>query len=277
MKIHVIETGLFKLDGGAMFCVVPKKIWNKLVPADENNLCTWSMRSLLVETGDRKILIDCGMGNKQDEKFMSHYEPHGIQLMDSLQQKGFSRSDITDVFLTHLHFDHCGGAVERDNNGALIPAFPNAKYWSNKAHWQWATEPNDREKASFLHENLQPLQHHGVLHFLEEGEPLAENFSTIWVKGHTEAMMLPVLQHEEKTLVYMADLLPSYAHIPLPYIMGYDVRPLITLEEKTDFLRTAVEQNYYLVFEHDAVHECCNVQETPRGIRPKDFFQVEAL
>ena len=268
---------MFKLDGGAMFGVVPKKIWNKLVPADENNLCTWSMRSLLVETENRKILIDCGMGSKQDKKFMNHYEPHGMQLMESLELKGFSKNDITDVLLTHLHFDHCGGAVERNTSGALVPAFPNAKYWSNEAHWQWATEPNDREKASFLPENLLPLQEHGVLHFLKEGEALAEGFSTIWVHGHTEAMMLPVLQKEEKTLVYMADLLPSYAHIPLPYIMGYDVRPLVTLQEKTNFLQQAVEQNYYLVFEHDAVHQCCNLQETAKGIRPKDFFMVEAL
>lgn len=277
MKIQTISAGLFKLDGGAMFGVVPKKLWNKLVPSDENNLCTWSMRCLLVETGNRKILVDCGMGNKQSEKFMGHYEPHGDTLEDSLQGAGMQADEITDVFLTHLHFDHCGGAVAKDDRDQLIPAFPNATYWTNEAHWQWATNPNGREKASFLPENMLPLQEHGVLSFLKEGEELAPGFSTIWVNGHTEAMMLPVLDSGDKKLVYMADLLPSAAHIPLPYIMGYDVRPLVTLEEKERFLSDAVSNEYYLLFEHDAVNEACDLRETEKGIRPDKFYSLNSL
>jgi glyoxylase-like metal-dependent hydrolase (beta-lactamase superfamily II) len=277
MKIQTISAGLFKLDGGAMFGVVPKKLWNKMVPSDENNLCTWSMRCLLVETGNRKILVDCGMGNKQSDKFMGHYEPHGETLENALQVAGVKADEITDVFLTHLHFDHCGGAVARDHNDRLIPAFPNATYWTNEAHWQWATNPNGREKASFLPENMLPLQEHGVLSFLKEDEELAPGFSTIWVYGHTEAMMLPVLDTGEKTMVYMADLLPSAAHIPLPYIMGYDVRPLETLKEKERFLSNAVRNGYYLLFEHDAVHEACYLRETEKGIRPDKFYSLSTL
>ncbi|MBP7400801.1 MAG: MBL fold metallo-hydrolase, partial [Chitinophagales bacterium] len=242
MKLTSFDCGTFKLDGGAMFGVVPKKIWNKLIPANENNLCTWSMRCLLVETGNRKILIDCGMGTKQDPKFFSHYEPAGnIAIHDSLQDLHLSKEEITDVFLTHLHFDHCGGAVEMDANGKLIPTFPNATYWSNEQHFQWAEFPNAREKASFLKENFIPLREHGVLKFLKEEEELLPGFSTILVHGHTESMMLPKLEFDGKTVVYVADLIPSYAHIPLPYVMGYDVRPLQTLKEKELFLNTALK------------------------------------
>jgi len=278
MQIHAIETGYFKLDGGAMFGVVPKKIWNKLVPADEQNLCMWSMRCLLVIAEGRVILIDCGMGDKQDAKFFSHYEPHGEHtLFSSLKQKHISPEDITDVFLTHLHFDHCGGAVKKDENGKLVPAFPNARYWSNEKHWNWASNPNNREKASFLKENFIPLQEHGVIRFLGEDEELFKGFSTIWVYGHTEAMMLPVIRYQDKTIVYMADLLPSSAHIPIPYVMGYDVRPLITIREKEVFLQEALKKNYVLFFEHDAVNECCTLEQTDKGIRPKQHFRLDGL
>lgn len=277
MKLISIDAGLFKLDGGAMFSVVPKKIWKNLVVPDDNNLCTWSMRCLLVDAGERKILIDCGMGDKQDAKFFSHYEPHGELLLDSLKKKGYSAEDITDVFLTHLHFDHCGGAVSKTENGNLIPAFPNATYWSNEKHWQWASNPNAREKASFLKENFIPLAEHGVVKFLQnEEEEILPGFTTKWVHGHTESMMLPVIRTGDKTLVYMADLTPASAHLPIPYVMGYDVRPLLTLHEKEKFLQQALENNYTLFFEHDAEHECCNVQMTEKGIRPKDFFKVES-
>lgn len=275
MQLHTIETGLFKLDGGAMFGVVPKKIWNKLIPADENNLCTWAMRCLLVQAEGRNILIDCGMGSKQDAKFFSHYEPHGdFTLKGSLKNYHLLPEDITDVFLTHLHFDHCGGAVEKDARGKLVPAFPNARYWSNEKHWNWASRPNAREKASFLPENFLPLQEAGVVHFLEEEEELFPGFSTIWVYGHTEAMMLPVIRYRDKTLVYAADLIPSYAHIPLPYVMGYDVRPLITMSEKEAFFREAMEKNYLLFFEHDRAHACCSLEMTEKGVRPGKYFDV---
>ncbi|MBC8173451.1 MAG: MBL fold metallo-hydrolase [Chitinophagales bacterium] len=277
MKLISINAGLFKLDGGAMFGVVPKKIWNNLVPADANNLCTWSMRCLLVDAGERKILIDCGMGDKQDPKFFSHYEPHGEQLFDALKNKGYGAADITDVFLTHLHFDHCGGAVAKDANGKLIPAFPNATYWSNEKHWEWASNPNAREKASFLKENFLPLQEHGVVKFIKENEEIMDGFSSTWVHGHTESMMLPVIRKEDKTIVYVADLMPGYAHIPIPYVMGYDVRPLMTLHEKEKFLKEALQKNYILFFEHDAEHECCTLQNTEKGIRHKDFFSVDLV
>ncbi len=278
MQLISIHTGLFKLDGGAMFGVVPKKIWNNLVPADDNNLCTWAMRSLLVIGDGKVVLIDCGMGNKQDDKFFGHYEPHGeFSLEGSLKKNGILPADITDVFLTHLHFDHCGGAVKKDEKGKLVPAFHNARYWSNEKHWNWATNPNAREKASFLKENFIPLQEHGVLNFIEEDEELFSGFSTIWVYGHTDAMMLPVIKFHDKTIVYCADLLPSYAHIPLPYVMGYDVRPLITIKEKEVFLKEAVDKNYYLFFEHDNVNECCTVHNTEKGIRPKEFYKVNEI
>ena len=275
MKLISIHSGTFKLDGGAMFGVVPKKIWNKLVPADENNLCTWSMRCLLVDAGNRKILIDCGMGTKQQEKFFSHYEPSGHILHESLRMNGYLAEDITDVFLTHLHFDHCGGAVIKNEKETYQPAFPNARYWSNKKQWDWAVNPNAREKASFLKENFIPLQENQVLKFAEEGEELMQGFTCIEVHGHTQSMMLPVIKYEDKTIVYMADLLPSAAHIPIPYVMGYDTRPLLTLSEKEHFLNTALQNNYTLFFEHDAAHECCTLEMTDKGIRPKDFFKLE--
>jgi glyoxylase-like metal-dependent hydrolase (beta-lactamase superfamily II) len=274
MNLYTIDTELFKLDGGAMFGVVPKSIWNKLNPADENNMCTWAMRLLLIEDGKRLILVDTGIGNKQDAKFFGHYYLHGNHtLTTSLARHGFHTDDITDVFLTHLHFDHVGGSVLNEN-GKLVPAFKNATYWSNGSHWQWATEPNEREKASFLKENILPIQESGQLKFIEEGfKPFAVRF----VSGHTESMMLPQLKYKDRTIVYMADLLPSVGHIPLPYVMAYDMFPLTTLEEKKSFLAEAVENDYVLFFEHDPVHECCTLQVTEKGIRVKDTFKLSEL
>lgn len=287
MLLYTIETGKFKLDGGAMFGVVPKSIWQKLNPPDENNMCTWSMRCLLVQEGDRLVLIDTGIGNKQDAKFYSHYYLHGDDSLDkSLAAAGFSRSDITDVFLTHLHFDHCGGAIERQGD-TLQPAFPRAQYWSNALHWDWAVKPNDREKASFLKENILPIQESGQLQFIHrsankeqyplEEQPFMPGFSVRFVDGHTNAMMLPQIQYKGRTIVYMADLLPSAAHIPIPYVMAYDMFPLTTLNEKKSFLQEALEGDYILYFEHDAAHECCTLQQTEKGIRPKEFFSLKDL
>lgn len=279
MKVHSIDTGFFKLDGGAMFGVVPKSMWQKLNPPDENNMCTWAMRCLLVEVGNRLILIDNGMGNKQDEKFLGHYYLHGNDtLIGSLKKLGFTPNDITDMFLTHLHFDHCGGGVvwNPDRTGFNMQ-FPNAKYWSNKEHWKWATEPNAREKASFLKENILPMQESGHLHFLEEEELGVDGFSYLKMHGHTDAMMLPKIKYKEHTLVYCADLLPSVAHLPIPYVMGYDTRPLLTLDEKTKFLEEAFIKNYILVFEHDPIHECCTLQKTEKGIRADKTFKLNEL
>jgi len=279
MTLHTIDTGFFKLDGGAMFGVVPKAIWNKTNPADENNLCTWAMRCLLVEDGDRLILIDTGIGNKQDEKFFSHYYLHGDATMDSsLAAKGFHRDDITDVFLTHLHFDHVGGAVIRVND-KLIPAFKNATYWSNEQHWNWAVNPNDREKASFLKENILPIQESGQLRFIEghDGVNFTGNISVKFAYGHTDAMMLPVINYKGKQVVYMADLLPSVGHLPLPYVMAYDMFPLKTLTEKKIFLQEALEKQYILYLEHDPVNECCTLQQTEKGIRIKETFNLNTL
>lgn len=278
MNLYSIHAGNFKLDGGAMFGVVPKVIWNKINEADSNNLCSWAMRCLLVEDGDRLILIDNGIGNKQDEKFMGHYHLHGDDTLDgSLKKHGFSRNDITDVFLTHLHFDHCGGSIVYEND-RLVPAFKNANFWSNKAHWEWAVHPNQREKASFLKENILPIQESGRLHFVEDNA--AEWMPNIRIKyagGHTESMMLPTIHYKGHTIVFMADLLPSAGHMPLPYVMAYDMFPLKTLEEKKQFLDEAVSNNYILFFEHDKDHECCNLQQTEKGIRPKDFFKLSDL
>lgn len=287
MKLYSIETGKFKLDGGAMFGVVPKTIWNKLVPADNNNMCTWAMRCLLVEEGERLVLIDTGIGDKQDEKFFSHYYLHGDDSLDrSLASHGFSREDITDVFLTHLHFDHCGGAIQRVGD-RLLPAFPRAQFWSNEAHWKWATQPNDREKASFLKENILPIQQSGQLNFISRvaannNESLDQaafmpDFSLRFVDGHTDSMMLPQIRYKGRTLVYMADLLPSAAHIPVPYVMAYDMFPLTTLGEKKRFLKEALDNDYILFFEHDAEHECCTLQLTDKGIRPGQFFRLSDL
>lgn len=278
MKLHTINTGLFKLDGGAMFGVVPKTIWNKLNPADENNMCTWAMRCLLAEDGDRLVLIDDGIGNKQDEKFFSFYYLHGDDTLDkSLHKLGFSKDDITDVILSHLHFDHCGGSVERTADGKLQPAFKNATFWSNVEHWEWAVRPNPREKASFLRENILPLQEAGQLKYVPGQGELFTGISVSYVHGHTEAMMLPHIKTGDKTVVFVADLLPSTAHIPIPYVMAYDTRPLLTLTEKEKFLEEAVDKSYILFFEHDPSIECCTVQRTEKGIRVKETFKLEEI
>lgn len=279
MKLHTINTGNFKLDGGAMFGVVPKSIWNKLNPADENNLCSWAMRCMLVEDGNRLVLIDNGIGNKQDAKFFSHYYLHGDDTLDkSLAALGYHRNDITDVFLTHLHFDHCGGSIEREGD-KLVPAFKNAHYWSNEAHWKWATEPNDREKASFLRDNILPIRQSGQLKFIDQQDGIAftDHIRVRFAYGHTDAMMLPEIRYNGHTLVYMADLLPSVGHIPLPYVMAYDMFPLTTLEEKKRFLMEANERNYVLYFEHDPVVECCTLQSTEKGIRVHETFPLSNL
>jgi glyoxylase-like metal-dependent hydrolase (beta-lactamase superfamily II) len=286
MKLYSINTGYFKLDGGAMFGVVPKTIWNKINPANENNLCNWALRSLLIEDGNRLILIDDGIGDKQDEKFFSHYYLNGNDSLDkSLAMHGFHRNDITDVFLTHLHFDHCGGSIIREGS-KLIPAFKNAVYWSNQKHWQTATQPNEREKASFLKENILPIDESGQLKFVEtpksSGSELAstsftENISVRFVDGHTDGMMLPQINYNGRTVVYMADLLPSQGHIPIPYIMAYDMQPLISMQEKKSFLKEALENDYILFFEHDPQYECCVLQQTGKGIRPKEFFRLDEV
>jgi glyoxylase-like metal-dependent hydrolase (beta-lactamase superfamily II) len=297
MKLYSINTGYFKLDGGAMFGVVPKMIWNKINPADENNLCNWAMRSLLIEDGNRLILIDNGIGDKQDEKFFSYYYLHGEDNLDkSLSKNGFHRDDITDVFLTHLHFDHCGGSIIREGD-KLVPAFKNANYWSNEWHWLAATQPNEREKASFLKENILPIEVSGQLKFVKHplqaeetkskltlhppeaiaSVSFAENILVRFVEGHTNGMMLPQINYNGRTVVYMADLLPSQGHIPVPYIMAYDMQPLITLTEKKSFLKEALENDYVLFFEHDPKYECCVLQQTERGIRPKEFFRLDEM
>ncbi|HEU5148792.1 MAG TPA: MBL fold metallo-hydrolase [Chryseosolibacter sp.] len=274
-RLHVINTGHFKLDGGAMFGVVPKSIWQRTNPADENNLCSWAMRCLLIEDGDRLILIDNGLGNKQDAKFFSYYYLHGDDsLSKSLHAAGFSENDVTDMFLTHLHFDHCGGGVVRDGD-KLVLTFPRARYWSNEDHWQWATNPNPREKASFLKENILPVQERGQLSFINEGQPSPfSSFDIFYASGHTDKMMIPRIRVKDKVVCYMADLLPSVGHIPLPYVMGYDTRPLITMEEKERFLKEAADNGYILFFEHDPVNECCTVKHTDRGVRVDQIFRL---
>ncbi len=284
MKLYTIDTGFFKLDGGAMFGVVPKTIWNKINPADENNMCNWAMRCLLIEDGNRLILVDNGIGNKQDAKFFGHYYLHGSDSLDSsLARHGFHRDDITDVLLTHLHFDHCGGSIMRDGD-KLIPAFKNAVYWSNQQHWDWAVHPNDREKASFLKENILPISESGQLQFITlPDDPSSlmasfnENISLRLVNGHTQSMMLPQINYKGKTIVFMADLLPSAGHIPIPYVMAYDMFPLTTLNEKKSFLAEAAEKNYILFFEHDPMIECCDLQTTEKGIRPKNNYRLEEV
>lgn len=275
MRLHTIHTGNFKLDGGAMFGVVPQQLWAKSNPPDPNNLCTWAMRSLLVEIGDRLVLVDCGIGDKQSEKFFSHYHLHGDHSLDqSLTNAGFGREDITDVFLTHLHFDHVGGAVVRKTDGTLAPAFPNATYWSNDAHWDWAMHPNPREKASFLIENLSPLEASGQLNMIDRRGRYTKNamgidgWDIFFADGHTESQMIPILHLDNnRTVAFMADLLPSTGHIPLAYVMGYDTRPLLTLEEKELFLNRAATEEWVLFLEHDAVHAACTVQHTEKGVR----------
>jgi glyoxylase-like metal-dependent hydrolase (beta-lactamase superfamily II) len=289
MNLYSINAGNFKLDGGAMFGVVPKSIWNRSNPADENNMCSWAMRCLLIEDGGRLILIDNGMGDKQDAKFFGHYYLHGNDTLEkSLAAQGFTTDDITDVFLTHLHFDHCGGSIKKEGD-KLMPAFKNATYWSNEAHWNWANKPNEREKASFLKENILPIKESGQLslvdapatHFANNGllhsVSFANNIDIRFVHGHTEKMMLPQIQYKGHTIVFMADLLPSVGHLPLPYVMAYDMFPLTTLHEKKSFLQEAFENQYVLFFEHDAVHECVKLVQTEKGIRAGAGFTLADL
>lgn len=277
MKIHPLNTGNFKLDGGAMFGVVPKSIWQRTNPADSNNMCDWAMRSMLIELDNRLILIDTGIGDKQTEKFFSYYYLNGSDsLLGNLKNMGFKPEDVTDVILTHLHFDHCGGAIFRDKNGIYQPTFPNAIYWNNEKHWKWATEPNAREKASFLKENILPIQESGQLKFIERNENKGQfelpDISFLFVDGHTESQMLPKISYKGETIIFMADLLPSVGHIPLAYVMGYDTRPLLTLDEKGKFMNEAADNNYILFLEHDAQQECCTVQHTEKGVRLKETF-----
>ncbi len=281
MNLHSIQSGLFKLDGGAMFGVVPKSIWNKTNPSDENNLCTWAMRCLLIEDGNRLILIDNGIGDKQEEKFFRHFHLHGdYSLERSLKTAGFSLDDITDVFLTHLHFDHCGGGVKWKDRQKKIAetVFSNATYWSNKDHWQWATEPNDRERASFLQENLLPMEESGQLKLIDrdENNPI-DQIDILYVDGHTDKMMIPHIKYQNKTIVFAADLVPSIGHIPLPYVMSYDTRPLLTLEEKGAFLHKATEEQFIIFFDHDPVNECCTLKMTDRGPRLDRSFPLSEI
>ncbi len=278
MNLYSIETGLFKLDGGAMFGVVPKTIWNRTTPADQNNLCTFAMRSLLIEDGDRLILVDTGIGNKQSEKFLAYYYLHGDDSLEkSLAARGFSKDDITDVFLTHLHLDHVGGAIERKGEN-LIPAFKNASYWSNQQHWDWAVFPNEREKASFLRENIIPIQESGQLKFLSpQQSDLTDNVSVRFTYGHTDAMMLPQVTYKGKTILYAADLIPTAAHIPVLYVAGYDVFPLKSMDEKKEILNEALANEYILFLEHDAINECCTLIQTEKGIRLGETFSVSDI
>jgi glyoxylase-like metal-dependent hydrolase (beta-lactamase superfamily II) len=284
MKLYPIETGNFKLDGGAMFGVVPKSIWNKTNPADDNNLIDIAARCLLIEDGNRLILIDTGMGNKQSDKFFGYYSLWGSHSLDkSLAKYGFHRDDITDVFMTHLHFDHCGGSIQwnKDRTG-YEPAFKNAVFWSNENHWQWATEPNAREKASFLKENIIPMRESGQLRFVQRPEEdfLVKSelgFGILFVDGHTEKQMIPHIQYQDKTIIFCADLLATAGHIPIPYVMGYDTRPLLTMPEKTKFMNAAAENNYYLFLQHDAHNEIIRVEKTERGVRLKDAFSADEI
>ncbi len=284
MKLYPMESGNFKLDGGAMFGVVPKTIWNKTNPADANNLIDIAARCLLIEDGNRLILIDTGLGDKQSEKFFGYYSLWGNHSMDnSLAKHGFHRDDITDVFMTHLHFDHCGGSIRwNKQRTGYEPAFKNATFWSNEDHWNWATKPNPREKASFLKENILPMQESGQLRFINnaDGDYLSKselNFGIFFVDGHTEKMMLPQIRYNDKIICFMADLLPTTGHIPLPYVMGYDTRPLLTLPEKAKFLLEASENQYYLFLEHDAHNEIITVENTERGVQLKDIFSCDEI
>lgn len=287
MQIYSISTGNFKLDGGAMFGVVPKSIWQKTNPADDQNLCTWALRCMLIVTGERKILIDTGMGNKQDAKFFSHYQPTETKTVaEALALHGFTPNDITDVLLTHLHFDHVGGAVNYED-GILKLALPNATYWVSAPHWETAIQPNRREKASFLKENIMPLKESGQLKLIDipafksdlslQEIHFTDNISCFVVNGHTQGMLIPKIQFGKHQIVYMADLLPSVGHLPIPYVMGYDMQPLFTLNEKEIFLKEACSKNYILFFEHDPINECCDLQATEKGIRAKNCFDLSQI
>lgn len=284
MKIYPINTGNFKLDGGAMFGVVPKVLWSRTNPPDSNNLCNWSMRSMLIEDGNRLILIDNGIGDKQDDKFFGHFYLNGEDSLEgNLKKLGYHRDDITDVFLTHLHFDHCGGSIVwNKDHTLLVPAFKNAKFWSNERHWKWATEPNPREKASFLKENIIPIQESGQLNFINRPEGSFLNnseldFDILFVDGHTDAQMIPHIRYKGKTIVFAADLLPSVGHIPLPYVMGYDTRPLITMNEKAKFLKNVADNDYLIFFEHDHDNELCTLKNTEKGVRLNETFSFNEV
>lgn len=284
MTIYPVKAGNFKLDGGAMFGVVPKSIWNRTNPADETNKIDIAARCMLIENGNQLILVDTGMGNKQSDKFFSYFSPWGNDSLEkSIKKIGFGLNDITDVFLTHLHFDHVGGATVRNSiNSTVEPLFKNANYWSNNDHWLWATKPNDREKASFLKENLEPLEQSGQLNFLQipsQNYSATENFpfSICFVNGHTDKQMLPILQYKGKTIVFMGDLLPTAGHVPLPYVMGYDTRPLITLKEKKEFLDRAADNNWHLFLEHDAHNEIITVKHTDNGVRLNKIYKFKEL
>ncbi len=278
MKLYAIETGNFKLDGGAMFGVVPKVMWNKTYPADENNLCNWAMRCMLVVDGDRKILIDNGIGEKQDHKFLRHYYLNGDDTLEkSLTKLGFSFEDITDVVLTHLHFDHCGGSIKYNENNKLIPAFPNATYHTSKQQWEWAIHPNRRERASFLKENIQPIYESGKLNLFDTDTELFPNFHVKLFHGHTDGQVIPHIKVNDRTIVYCADLFPAVAHLPIAFVMAYDTRPLLTLEEREAFLKEAINNDYILFFEHDIDNECCSLHETEKGVREKETFTLAEL
>ena len=284
MNLYPINAGNFKLDGGAMFGVVPKSLWTRTNPADANNMIDIAARCLLIEDGNRLILIDTGMGNKQSDKFFGYYFLWGNDSIDnSLKAHGFHRDDITDVFMTHLHFDHCGGSVQwnKDRTG-YEPAFKNAQFWSNKNHWEWATQPNKREKASFLKENILPMEESGQLKFTSLPEiDLLKNselgFDIFFANGHTEKQMIPMIQYKGKTICFMADLLPTAGHLPVPFVMGYDTRPLLSLDEKEKFLKMAADHDYYLFLEHDAHNEIITVQHTEKGVRLKNVYTTNDI
>ncbi len=276
MKIIPIETGNFKLDGGAMFGVVPKILWQKTNPADELNLCPWAMRCMLVDYGERIVLIDTGIGDKQSEKFFSYYHLHGdASLINSLALNGYDPDDITDVFLTHLHFDHCGGGIKFNEQDKLVPVFKNATYWSNESHWKTAMMPNDREKASFLEKNILPMMNSGQLEFIKNEGLFLPGFDILFAHGHTESQMIPHIEYQGHTVVFAADLLPSVGHIPLPYVMGYDTRPLLTLIEKKKFLETVAEKEHILFLEHDYYQSCCTLKQSEKGICLDQSFQFK--
>ncbi|MDA8874137.1 MBL fold metallo-hydrolase [Winogradskyella sp.] len=284
MKLYPIEAGNFKLDGGAMFGVVPKSLWHRTNPADNNNLIDIAARCLLVEDGSRLILIDTGMGDKQSDKFYSYYYLWGDDSIDnSLACFGFHRNDITDVFMTHLHFDHCGGTIQYNKDRTVLePAFKNATFWSNKDHWTWATQPNRREKASFLKENILPMEESGQLKFtsLPDNSVLKNSgfgFDIFFANGHTDKQMIPIINYKGKTICFMADLLPTAGHLPIPFVMGYDTRPLLTLDEKEQFLNLAANNNYYLFLEHDAHNPIITVKQTEKGVRLNEVFTCEDI